>query len=84
MISIIVITFDHCDHLDHFDRFDYFYVFTFRKVVQEYEKTISEIISDRERERVCQEIEKEKLIRERDQATEDLRASERGYYDVHR
>ena len=83
MISIIVITFDHCDHLDHFDRFDYFYVFTFRKVVQEYEKTISEIISDRERERVCQEIEKEKLIRERDQATEDLRASERGYYDVH-
>merc|ERR1712029_1038849 len=54
------------------------------KVVQEYEKTISEIISDRERERVCQEIEKEKLIRERDQALEDLRASERGYYDVHR
>ena len=52
--------------------------------MQEYEKTISEIISDRERERVCQEIEKEKLIRERDQATEDLRASERGYYDVHR
>ena len=84
MISIIVITFDHCDHLDHFDRFDYFYLFTFRKVVQEYEKTISEIISDRERERVCQEIEKEKFIRERDQALEDLRASERGYYDVHR
>ena len=50
--------------------------------MQEYEKTISEIISDRERERVCQEIEKEKLIRERDQALEDLRASERGYYDV--
>ena len=33
----------------------------FRKVLQEYEKTISEMYADRERERICQEIEKEKM-----------------------
>ncbi len=54
------------------------------KVVQEYEKTISEIISDRERERVCNEIEKEKLARDRDQTLDDLHSAERAFNDVHR
>ena len=32
------------------------------KVVKEYEKAISEVIADRERERVCHDIEKEKVV----------------------
>ena len=56
----------------------------FRKVVQEYEKTISEIISDRERDRVCMDIEKENVARERDQISEDLHSAERAFNDVHR
>merc|ERR1711963_64690 len=54
------------------------------KVLQEYEKTISEMYSERERERVCMEIEKEKLARERDQTLEDLMSAERAFSDVHR
>jgi transforming acidic coiled-coil-containing protein 3 len=54
------------------------------KVVQEYEKTISEIIGDRERERVCMEIEKEKVARDRDQTLDDLHSAERAFNDVHR
>merc|ERR1712012_1347067 len=54
------------------------------RVLQEYEKTISEMYSDRERERVCMEIEKEKLVRERDQTLEDLMSAERAFSDVHR
>merc|ERR1711997_1009143 len=53
-------------------------------VVNEYEKTISELISDRERERVCGEIDKEKLQNERDQTLEDLHSAERAFNDVHR
>ena len=53
-------------------------------MLQEYEKTISEMYSDRERERVCMEIEKEKLVRERDQTLEDLMSAERAFSDVHR
>ena len=59
-------------------------IFFFRKVLQEYEKTISEMYSERERERVCMEIEKEKLARERDQTLEDLMSAERAFSDVHR
>ena len=59
-------------------------IFFLRKVLQEYEKTISEMYSDRERERVCMEIEKEKLARERDQTLEDLMSAERAFSDVHR
>ena len=62
---------------------DYLFLF-FRKVLQEYEKTISEMYADRERERICQEIEKEKLTRERDQTLEDLMSAERAFNDVHR
>lgn len=54
------------------------------KVVNEYEKTISEVISDRERDRVCDEIAKEKLKHERDQTLEDLHSAERAFNDVHR
>ncbi len=50
--------------------------------MQEYEKTISEIIADRERERVCNEIEKEKLAREKDQVADDLQSAERAFNDV--
>ena len=62
---------------------DYLFLF-FRKVLQEYEKTISEMYADRERERICQDIEKEKLTRERDQTLEDLMSAERAFNDVHR
>ena len=53
-------------------------------VVNEYEKTISEVISDREREKVCDEIAKEKLKQQRDQTLEDLHSAERAFNDVHR
>lgn len=52
--------------------------------MQEYEKTISEIVADRERERVCMEIDKEKVVRERDQTLDDLHSAERAFNDVHR
>merc|ERR1711981_695107 len=54
------------------------------KVLQEYEKTISEMYADRERERICQEVEKEKLTRGRGQTLEDLMSAERAFNDVHR
>jgi len=54
------------------------------KVVKEYERAISEVIADRERERVCHDIEKEKLAQERDQIHDDLRSAERAFNDVHR
>merc|ERR1712098_823318 len=54
------------------------------KVVKEYEKAISEVIADRERERVCHDIEKEKVARERDQILDDLHSAERAFDDVHR
>ena len=54
------------------------------KVVSEYEKTISEVIADRERERVCDQITKEKLRQEKDQMLDDLHSAERAFNDVHR
>merc|ERR1711997_892981 len=53
-------------------------------VVNEYEKTISEVIADRERERVCDQITKEKLRQEKDQTLDDLHSAERAFNDVHR
>ena len=53
-------------------------------VVTEYEKTISEVIADRERERVCDEIAKEKHRQEKDQILDDLHSAERAFNDVHR
>ena len=58
--------------------------FIYRRVLQEYEKTISEMYADRERERIFMEIEKEKVARERDQTLEDLMSAERAFSDVHR
>ena len=69
--------------MNHMNDLDFLFLF-FRKVLQEYEKTISEMYADRERERICQEIEKEKLTRERDQTLEDLMSAERAFNDVHR
>ena len=54
------------------------------KVVNEYEKTISEVIADRERDRVCHQISTERLAKERDQTLEDLHSAERAFNDVHR
>jgi len=54
------------------------------KVVNEYEKTISEVISDRERERVCHEIAQDKLKQERNQTMDDLQSAERAFNDAHR
>ena len=54
------------------------------KVVNEYEKTISAVIADRERDRVCHQISTEKLAKERDQTLEDLHSAERAFNDVHR
>lgn len=56
----------------------------FSRVLREYESTISELTSERERERACMEIEKERLIRERDETLSDLRSVERSFSDTHR
>ena len=52
--------------------------------MEEYEKTLSEIVSERERDRVVHDIEKEKITAERNQVLEDLQAAERSFNDVHR
>ena len=59
-------------------------LFCFRRVLHEFERTISEFSSERERERVCHEIEKERLMRERDQAIEDLKNVERSFSDTYK
>lgn len=58
--------------------------FLFRMIVEEYEKTISEVISEREREKVVHEIEKDKLASQRDRVIDDLKSVERAFNDVHR
>ena len=54
------------------------------RVLQEFERTISELTSERERERVLRDIEKEQIVRERDQALHDLRSVERSFSDTQR
>ena len=44
-----------------------------KQVLKEYEKTISELIAEKEREKATYEEDKLKLCSERDQATEDLK-----------
>ena len=44
-----------------------------KQVLKEYEKTISELIAEKEREKATYEEDKWKLCAERDQATEDLK-----------
>ena len=55
-----------------------------RLVVDEYEKTISEVLSEREREKLLHDIEVEKVTNQRNQVNEDLRAAERAFNDVHK
>ena len=46
-----------------------------KQVLKEYEKTISELVAEKEREKLTSEEERLRLIAERDQAVEDLRVS---------
>ena len=54
------------------------------EIVGEFERTISDLISDRERARVVADIEREQLVSDRAQAMEDLAAAEAAFNDVHR
>ena len=51
-----------------------------KQVLKEYEKTISELVAEKEREKLTSEEERLRLIAERDQAVEDLRVSNRFIY----
>ena len=44
-----------------------------KQVLKEYEKTISELVADKEREKLSYDEERLRLTAERDQAVEDLR-----------
>jgi len=55
-----------------------------KEVVAEYEKTISELISDKEREKAQLENDVTRMISEKNQAIEDLRNVEAAFADVHR
>merc|ERR1712226_709408 len=55
-----------------------------RQVLKEYEKTISELISDKEKSKSRFEAEREALHGERDQSVTDLRNVEAAFADVHR
>ena len=55
-----------------------------KQVLKEYEKTISELIAEKEKEREKFEFEKSKLEEERDQAAQDLQNVEAAFADVHR
>ena len=55
-----------------------------KQVLKEYEKTISELIAEKEKEREKFEIERRRLEEERDQAAQDLQNVEAAFADVHR
>jgi hypothetical protein len=55
-----------------------------KQVLKEYEKTISELIAEKEKEKAMYEEERVLLATERDQATEDLKNVETAFADVHR
>ena len=55
-----------------------------KEVVAEYEKTISELISDKEKEKGQLENDVTRMISEKNQAVEDLRNVEAAFADVHR
>ena len=55
-----------------------------KQVLTEYEKTISELIAEKEKEKDRFEEERQMLQIERDQAVEDLRNVESAFADVHR
>ena len=52
-----------------------------KQVLKEYEKTISELVAEKEREKLTSEEERLRLIAERDQAVEDLRVSKRVFFN---
>merc|ERR1712127_722806 len=53
-------------------------------IVEEFEKTISQLIAEKERESVCNVISRERMQTERNQILEDLQAVERAFNDLHR
>ena len=55
-----------------------------KEVVAEYEKTISELISDKEKEKGQLENDVARMISEKNQAVDDLRNVEAAFADVHR
>merc|ERR1719273_2731033 len=55
-----------------------------KQVLKEYEKTISELIAEKEREKASYEEERLRLSAERDQSVEDLKNVEAAFADVHR
>merc|ERR1712130_91675 len=55
-----------------------------KQVLKEYEKTISELIADKERDKKALEAEVAKMQQEKDQAVEDLQNVEAAFADVHR
>lgn len=52
--------------------------------MSDYEKTISQLIADKEREKANMEATIQTTIKERDQATEDLKEVERAFSEFHR
>ncbi len=55
-----------------------------KQVLQEYEKTISELIAEKEKEKRRFEEDRSSLVAERDQAVVDLQNVESAFADVHR
>ena len=55
-----------------------------KQVLKEYEKTISELIAEKEKEKHRFEVEREALSSERDQSVTDLQNVEAAFADVHR
>ena len=55
-----------------------------KQVLKEYEKTISELIAEKEREKVTYEDDRLRLMSERDQANDNLKNVEAAFADVHR
>merc|ERR550532_3692644 len=53
-------------------------------IVDEFEKTIQQLIQEKERSQVVTEIERERIFCERNQIFEDLQAVERAFTDLHR
>merc|ERR1712079_156331 len=53
-------------------------------IVEEFEKTIQQLIKEKERSQVVTEIERERIFCERNQIFEDLQAVERAFTDLHR
>ena len=53
-------------------------------IVEEFEKTIQQLIKEKERSQVLTEIDRDRMLTERNQIFEDLQAVERAFTDLHR